>query len=157
MSRGTLVVAAGAAADTAARPRMAARKRIPRAVVRWRLMRGGQRSGARSKGRRLAGAAVAVTSLEFAPLTPETCLNFGHGSRCRGIRVRRDEDRRLREAGARGRAPPPRPELETARPLRRRRAQPVRRERGGGGLAAQGGDGRRRGGAGLARPGEGAG
>src|SRR5919198_2804738 len=62
-----------AAAGPAARPSMTARKRTPRAVVRWRLIRGDGRSGARSRGRRLAGLSAPV---ESAP----------------------HEDRRLREA-----------------------------------------------------------
>src|SRR5215470_10405520 len=52
ISRGTFVVAAGAAADTAARPTSAARKRIPRGFVRWRLI--GDR-GAPVRVRRVGG------------------------------------------------------------------------------------------------------
>src|SRR5690349_20566056 len=47
ISRGTFAVDAGAAAEAAARPTIAARTRIPRAVVRWRLIGRTRRSGAR--------------------------------------------------------------------------------------------------------------
>src|SRR5919201_4612412 len=52
ISRGTLATDADAAAEPAARPRLAARMRIPRAVVRWRLIRGGR--GAPVRARRAA-------------------------------------------------------------------------------------------------------
>ena len=66
--------------------------------------------------------------------------------RRRIVRVTRDEDRRLRERGTRcHRTEAARSRHEAARPLRRGRAERVRRERGRGGAAAEGRDRRGRG------------
>src|SRR5919201_6041160 len=73
MSRGTFPRAAPAAAEATARPSIAARKKKPRAVVRWRLIRERGHSGARPKGRRLAAASAEVISDVFGAAVPRTC------------------------------------------------------------------------------------
>src|SRR5881394_15575 len=89
---------AAAAAVPATRPRMAARKRAPRAVVRWRLIR--------------------ERALRFASEGCEASKLFGLS------RVRGHEDRGLRQASP-GRKSSDRSRDEAARPLRRGRAEPV--------------------------------
>src|SRR3954467_11148567 len=88
---------AAARAVPATRPMIAARKRTPRAVVRWRLIRG--------------------RALRFASEGSE-------GTRAVGsVELRPHEDRRLRQAGPRGK-PSHRPRFQAARPLGGRGAQP---------------------------------
>src|SRR5215210_3600441 len=82
------VFGAAAPAVPAAKPRIAARKRTPRAVVRWRLI--GERA------------------LRFALEGSEVSTRFGLS------RVTSHEDRRLRQASAR-RQPPPRPRKQAPR------------------------------------------
>ena len=124
-----------------------ARARAPLAAASGQRGRG--RGGASSGCRPVAGhRPVALEGQTLAEV---------RGLRPRSVESARDEDRRLRQAGARGGRPAAdRPADEAARPLRRGGAQRVRRERRRGGAAHQGGAGRRRGRARLDRAGAGA-
>ena len=131
-----------AAAAPAPRSIAVTARRIPRAVFR----RGVIKSGSRSKRGSLAGSPADFRPKRGKTRAPRPCVVPGEPGRPRLDRVPRDEDRRLRERGARRDRPQAdRPGHEAARPLRRGGAERLRRERGRGGAAAEGRDGRGRG------------
>ena len=131
-----------AAATPAEKPSSSKREIPPRAVVRWRRIR--LRFALEGPNPSKGSGALRDN---FVPKWASASDGY-----CPG-----DEDRRVREAGARrGRSEADRPADEASRPLGRGRAQPVRRARRRGGAAHQGGGRRRRGRARLARAGEGA-
>ena len=99
-------------------------------------------TGSSSKGGSLAGRSETMVLQKGE----NAAVTFPEAERRRIVRVLRDEDRRLRERGAgRDRAQAARSRHEAARPVRRGRAECVRRERGRGGAAAEGRDRRGRG------------